>query len=79
VSLSVIQSQLGHANLGTTSIISSASTSRRSSPPCTRYVTPADNGLIDANNRLRNRVIAAEKARQGAEAPKLESALGLPP
>jgi site-specific recombinase XerD len=40
VSLNVIQRQLGHANLGTTSIYLRASTSRRSSPPCTHVEHP---------------------------------------
>jgi site-specific recombinase XerD len=34
VPLNIIQRQLGHANLGTTSISAKGSTPRRSSPPC---------------------------------------------
>jgi hypothetical protein len=41
------------------------------------FVTPADNRLIDADNRLNDRLTAAEKALQAAEAPKIVSALGI--
>jgi hypothetical protein len=44
-----------------------------------RFATPADNRLIDANNRLVDRAVAAEKPLAAAEFLKLKSALGLAP
>jgi hypothetical protein len=44
-----------------------------------RFVTPADNRLVDANNRLLDRATAAARALEAAELPKLSSTLGLPP
>jgi hypothetical protein len=44
-----------------------------------RFLTPADDGLISATNRVDDRLKAAERALQVAEVTKLVSAVGLTP